>query len=55
MKKLIYSMLVLALIAMTFVNCENVPAPITTLRPRMRKNLNQPIPKVQAHRQIHLM
>ena len=40
MKKLIYSMLVLALIAMTFVNCENV---------------NQPIPKVQAHRQIHLM
>lgn len=30
MKKLIYSMLVLALIAMTFVNCENVPAPYNT-------------------------
>ena len=30
MKKLIYSMLVLALIAMTFVSCEDVPAPYNT-------------------------
>ena len=41
MKKLIYSMLVLALIAMTFVSCEDVPAPYNT--PTKNEEKPQPV------------